>query len=162
MVFLTDFVRGSSSYTRIEVHIAFVIKYRHKVFDDAEFQGRCKQLLYQAAAKNHIIIVEMGFDRDHVHMIIILRCDQSLSLVAKVLKGTTGRKLLQEFPLIKQRYFWGSGLWAKSVFGDSLGRSPDQMVEYVRNQGRQRAATKTKSLTDFFTAIPPVYSERTN
>lgn len=147
---MTDFIRGSSSYVRLEAHVAFVAKYRHRVFDDAEFRGRCLQLLYQAAARYRIRIKEIGFDRDHVHMILLLRCDQSLSWAAKCLKGFSGRKLLTEFPQVKRRYFWGSGLWSPTIFGDSLGREPEQMATYVRDQGKKTVRTE-KPITSFIT-----------
>ncbi|MBL7160894.1 MAG: IS200/IS605 family transposase [Candidatus Aenigmarchaeota archaeon] len=159
---MDNFIRGISSYVRMEAHVSFVVKYRHKVFDDAEFRGRCRQLLYQAAALHKIRINEMGFDSDHVHIILQLRCNQSLSWAAKCLKGFSGRKLLTEFPQVKRRLFWGSGLWSPAIFGDSLGREPEVLAAYVRNQGMNRAARKEKQLTNFFTKIPPVYSERTN
>ena len=56
--------------------------------------------------------------------------------VAKALKGTSGRKLLKEFPYLKKKYFWGSGLWSPSIYFDSLGeRTIVEMDNYARNQG---------------------------
>ena len=132
------------------------------MFDDAEFRGRCSQIFYQVAARHGFIIKEIGLDRNHVHLVLQLRCSQSLSWVAKCLKGTSGRKLLQEFPQVKRRHFWGSGLWSPVIFGDSLGREPNKMATYVRNQGMKRAATPSATIADFLTEIPPVYSEQTN
>jgi putative transposase len=159
---MTDFIKGSSSYVRLEAHIAFVVKYRHAVFDDAEFRGRCSQIFYQVAARHGFVIREVGFDRDHVHLIVLLRCHQSVSWVAKCLKGTSGRKLLREFPQVKRRHFWGSGFWSPVIFGDSLGREPELLAAYVRSQGKKRAATPSATIADFLTKIPPVYSEQTN
>ena len=148
---MSDFVKGSSSYVRIETHTTFNIKYRHKVFDIPEFKERCAQIFTEVAERKGIIIVEAGFDSDHVHLILKLRCHQSLSQIAKDLKGESGRKLLTEFPNIKRKYFWKSGLWAPTKYADSLGRSPEQMREYVRLQGEeQRAATPMCTLDTFF------------
>ena len=146
---MSEFKHGSSSIVRLEAHIAFVTKYRHTVFDDAEFKGRCGQIFHQAAAHHGFEIKEMGFDRDHVHMIVALGATHTVVEVAKALKGTSGRKLLAEFPAVKRRYFWGSGLWSGTIFGDGVGRDANQMTAYVRNQGKPRAAISMKTLTDF-------------
>ena len=161
---MTELVRGSSSVFRIEAHMSFKIKYCHNVFDIVftfgecsslkvmimEFKDRCTELLLEAAANVGIEITELGYDRNHVHLDIRwMRITLSVDQIAKKLKGTTGRKLLQEFPGIKKRFFWGSGLWSPVIYGDSLGREPDQIREYIRNQGKE-SSVHAVSLMKFF------------
>ena len=46
---------------------------------------------------------------------------------------------MKEFPYLKKKYFWGSGLWSPAIYFDSLGeRTVTDMDEYVRGQGVQR------------------------
>lgn len=151
---MEGFVRGSSSYVRLEVHTGFVVKYRHKVFNDPQFRDRCKEILYEAAAEIGVTIVVTGFEPDHVHLDLFMRAANSLSQVAKALKGTSGRKLLAEFPDIKRRLFWGSGLWSPALFGDSLGSDREAVRSYIRNQGACKK--QPNSLRSYFTAIPLV------
>jgi len=147
---MTEFVRGSSSIFRIEAHMSFKIKYCHNVFDIVEFKDRCTELLLGAAAGIGAEITELGFDRNHVHLDIRwMRITLSADQIAKKLKGTTGRKLLKEFPGIKKRFFWGSGLWSPVIYGDSLGREPGQIREYIRSQGKE-SSVHAVSLTRFF------------
>ena len=147
---MTEFVRGSSSIFRIEAHMSFKTKYCHNVFDIVEFKDRCAELLLEAAAGIGAQITELGFERNHVHMDIQwLRITLSADQVAKKLKGTSGRKLLREFPGIKKRFFWGSGLWSPVIYGDSLGREPEQMRGYIRGQEKKSKVHET-SLRRFF------------
>jgi len=74
---------------------------------------------------------------------------RSVDQIAKKLKGTSARKLLMEFPGIKKRFFWDSGLWSPVIYGDSLGREPDQIRDYIRNQGKESSAHDI-SLARFF------------
>ena len=149
---MTELVRGSSSVFRIEAHVSFKTKYCRNAFDIVftfgecsslkvmivEFRDRCTELLPEAAADIGVEITEIGYDRNHVHLDIRwMRISLSIDRVAKKLKGTTGRKLLKEFPGIKKRFFWGSGMWSPVIYGDSLGREPDQIREYIRNQGME-------------------------
>lgn len=146
---MTDFVRGSSSIFRMEAHMSFKTKYCHNVFDIVEFKERCTELMLQAADVIGAEITEIGYDRNHVHMDIRwMRITLSVDLIAKALKGTSGRKLLEEFPGIKKRFFWGSGLWSPVIYGDSLGREPMQIRSYIRNQG-QRSSKYQVTLKGF-------------
>ncbi len=147
---MTDFVRGSSSLFRLEAHMSFKIKYCHNVFDVVEFKERCTELLLEAAASIGVEITELGYDRDHIHLDIRwMRITLSVDQIAKELKGTTGRKLLREFPGIKRRFFWGSGLWSPVIYGDSMGREPAQLRDYIRDQGRKSKKHET-TLKRFF------------
>ena len=134
----------------MEAHMSFKTKYCHNVFDIVEFKERCTELLLQAAADIGAEITELGYDRNHVHMDIRwMRITLSVDRIAKALKGTSGRKLLKEFPGIKKRFFWGSGLWSPVIYGDSLGREPAQIRNYIRNQGKKSKVHET-SLRQFF------------
>ena len=147
---MTEFVRGSSSVFRIEAHMSFKTKYCHNVFDIMEFRDRCEELMLEAAAGTGVEITEIGFDRNHVHLDIRwMRITLSVDRIAKKLKGTSGRKLLREFPGIKRRFFWGSGLWSPVIYGDSLGREPEQIRSYIRGQGKKSSVHET-TLTRFF------------
>ena len=127
--------RGSSSVYRLEDHLCFKVKYCNKVFDIAEFRQRCEQIFYAVAEQEQFTISYLGFDRDHVHLTVNRKPYHSETYIAKKLKGTSGHKLLREFPEIKQKYFWGSGLWSPVIYADSLGKEPGQMYDYVKNQG---------------------------
>jgi REP element-mobilizing transposase RayT len=147
---MAEFVHGSSSIFRLEAHMSFKTKYAHNVFDIVELKSRCSELLLEAAISTGIEIIEHNYDRNHVHMDIRwTRITLSADQIAKKLKGVTGRKLLREFPGVKKRFFWGSGLWSPVIYGDSLGREPEQIRSYIRNQGIKSKATEV-SLARFF------------
>ncbi len=104
-----DFIRGSSSFTRLEAHVSYKVRYCHKVFDFIEVKQRCQEIFFEVAALHMIVVTEIGFDGDHVHMDIQIRNTHRMCDVDKWFKGTSGRKLLGEFPEIKKEFFWGSG-----------------------------------------------------
>ena len=156
---MDQFIRGSSSYTRLVIHVTFKAKYCHEVFNISAFKNRCEQIFREVAAEQGVQIIEIGFDRDHVHMIWQIKIFQSISDIAKSFKGTSGKMLLKEFKWVKRKYFWGSGLWAGTIYADSCGKNPQQMKEYVRNQGKARITKNQLNLANF---MPPVYGQLTN
>jgi len=140
---MSNFSRGSSSVYRLEAHVCFKTKYAHNVFDYMEFKNRCSEIFCSVAEKYEFSITEMGFDRNHVHLTVFYSIIHSIESIAKWLKGTSGKYLLREFPQIKQKYFYGSGLWSPMIYCDSMGREPEQLYNYVRNQGVQQKDQKS-------------------
>ena len=143
-----DFIRGSSSITRIELHVSYKVKYCHRIFDFTEVRMRCEQIFREVAAQIRVEITEMGFDGDHAHMDISMRHTHRLCDVNKWFKGTSGKKLLREFPFLKREFFWDSGLWGGQAYGDSVGRDPEQIRNYVRNQGKNRPEKSIQSFVN--------------
>ena len=128
----------SSSVGRNLLHLRFKVKYCHEIFNDTEVEKRCEEIFQEVSEQKRWLLRENGFDRDHVH-ITIDAGTKGPEDVAKALKGTSGRKLLKEFPYLKKKYFWGSGLWSPAIYFDSLGeRTVTDMDEYVQGQGVQR------------------------
>ncbi len=132
---LAEIRHHSSSVRRNVLHMSFKAKYCHEVFNDVQVEKRCEEIFRKVSEEHRWILREIGFDMDHVH-ITIDAGTKGPEDVAKVLKGTSGRKLLKEFPYLKKEYFWGSGLWSPAIYFDSLGeRTILEMDDYARNQG---------------------------
>jgi len=71
--------------------------------------------------------------KDHIHMHIEYPPKVSLSDLVKRLKGRTSRRLQDEFPELKKRY-WGRHFWAIGYGVWSTGNITDEMVqEYLEH-----------------------------
>ena len=124
--------RHSSCVGEAWMHGMFKIKYCHKIFDDKQIRNYCEKLFQQACGKYDIEISELGFDNNHVHMLVDIGL-YSRPQVAKMLKGYTAKKLLQKFPKIKKQYFWNSGLWNTGYYLESP-KDMKRIISYIRNQ----------------------------
>jgi putative transposase len=49
-------------------------------------------------------------------------------------KGIIGKKLFENFPEIKRRFFWGSGFWNPAYLMDNIGSNEESVREYIKNQ----------------------------
>lgn len=125
-------VRYSSCVGESWHHAMFKVKYCHPIFESEEVRERAKSLLLEAFDKYQIRYKEIGFDSNHVHLPIDIGM-RSRAEVAKLLKGYVGRKLLMQFPELKQKCFWGSGLWSPSYYMESVVNM-DKLIEYIRKQ----------------------------
>jgi len=131
---MANLVSHSSSVGRCWIHLAFKVKYCHKIFGIPGIKMRMEQLLREAMNQHNIECRELGIDMDHVHMVLDIGV-RSVSQVVKLLKGYSAKKMFQEYPWLKKQYFWGSGMWNPSYYFDSLGRNIDELSTYVRKQG---------------------------
>lgn len=111
-------------------------KYRYKVLR-GDIQKRCRELLIQICESEDVEILKGLVSKDHVHMHIEYGPSQAISGLVKRLKGHTSRKLQQEFPGLKQRY-WGRHFWAIGYGCWSTGNITDEMVnEYLEHHRRR-------------------------
>ena len=56
------------------------------------------------------------------------------SKALQYIKGKSGRKLLQEFELLRKRY-WGQHLWARGYFVVSVGNvNSEEVQRYIEQQ----------------------------
>ncbi len=141
----------SSSVGCMDVHLRFKVKYCHKIFGDELVEKRCGEIFREVEAREGFKLREMGFDGDHAHVSVDMGPAHSVASISKLLKGTSGRKILKEFPYLKKRYFWGSGLWSPSCYFDSVGEiNSEEMDRYVLDQGEKTEVSPAQqTLLDF-------------
>ena len=122
--------KGSHTVSRITCHIVWSTKYRDKVLQ-GDLQIRCRELLIQVCEAQGIDILKGVVSSDHVHMHIEYAPKLNVSSIVKSLKGRSSRKLQQEFPSLKKRY-WGNHFWASGYGAWSSGNITDKMLnEYL-------------------------------
>jgi putative transposase len=116
-------------------HLVWVTKYRYPVLR-GDIQKRCRELIIQICDAEDVRILKGVVSKDHVHMHREYPPRLSISDLLKRLKGRTSRRLQDEFPSLKKRY-WGRHFWAIGYGGWSTGNITVEMVqeylEYHRN-----------------------------
>ena len=119
--------RGNHTITKLTVHLVWVTKYRYHVLK-GEIQKRCRELLLQICDAEDIRILKGAVSKDHVHMHIEYPASKSISEIVKKMKRRTSRRLQQEYPELKKRY-WGKHFWAIGYGAWSTGNISEKMVE---------------------------------
>ena len=67
---------------------------------------RCRELLREIACSKEMLIYGGSISRDHVHMLIGIPPNPSVSKAVQFFTGKSSHKLLSEFSLLRKRY-WG-------------------------------------------------------
>lgn len=127
-----DPVRRTSAVGCVWVQAMFKAKYCRPIFHRADVRATCAAAFHEAAAKLDIEIREIGFDENHVHLVHTLGL-HSVDRIAKHLKGTSAKRMLQKHRWLKQAYFRHSGPWNPAYWMDSTA-GLDHQISYVRTQ----------------------------
>jgi len=114
-------------------HIVWIPKYRKRVLR-SKIASRIEELLLECAAINRWKIHELNIQVDHVHMLIQLRPNISVSRAVQFFKGGSSKVIREEFPDLRE-FLWGDSFWADGYFSETVGDvNMDIIREYIKNQ----------------------------
>ena len=119
----------------LKYHIVWITKYRKPILRGA-IGKRVRELIRQTCASLDVYIVKGHVAKDHVHLLVSVPPNLSVSELVQRLKGRSSRKMLQEYDELR-REFWGRHLWARGYFAASTGNVTDEIVaEYIEKQSQ--------------------------
>ncbi len=92
-----------------------------------EIRERVREIVRQVCAELGVTIVKGVLSRDHVHMFVSLPPQLAVSEFMRRVKGRSSRKIQQEFPALRKRY-WGCHFWARGYFSTTSGNITDDVI----------------------------------
>ena len=96
-----------------------------------ELRLRVREIIRQTCNELGIEIIKGVLSKDHVHMFIAVPPQHSISDVMRRIKGRSSRKIQQEFPAIRKRY-WGRHFWQRGYFSTTAGNiTQDIILQYL-------------------------------
>lgn len=126
-----------------------VTKYRKDLFFDEEYVTYIKTIL-QEIEKRYVISPEtIGFDEDHVHMLVQAAPKYAPSRIIQIIKSITAREMFKRFEEIKEE-LWGGEFWSDGGYVATVGEgtNADIIRNYIKKQGRKLEQLR---LSDFNT-----------
>jgi putative transposase len=128
-----EYRRGAPTVFEIHLHLVWVTKYRKPVLV-GDVGLRVRDLIRQVCQEHDVTIMKGHVSKDHVHLLVSIPPQVTISRLVQWLKGKSAYKLLQEFPMLKKK-FWGRHIWARGYFCCSSGNVTDEVVmAYIENQ----------------------------
>ncbi len=126
--------RGSHTVFYHRYHVVWITKYRYQVLR-GELRERVRAIIRQVCAELGVTIVKGVLSTDHVHMFVSIPPQLAVSDFMRRVKGRSSRKIQQEFPAIRKRY-WGRHFWARGYFCTTSGNVTDDVIlQYIENHG---------------------------
>ena len=94
-----------------------------------------KTILAQVCAEYGWTLKAIEVMPDHVHLFLEASPDEAPSTIARTLKSISAVHIFTAFPKLKERKFWGSGLWARGCYYGSVGAVTEESVKrYIEDQ----------------------------
>ena len=134
---MSELIHGRTCIFNINYHIVWSTKYRRKVLTPI-IEKRLKEILIDIGKKKgfQIAEIEVG-QKDHVHVFVSALPKISISYIAKMMKGISGRLLLKEFPEISKE-LWNGELWNPSYYVETIGSVSEEAIrKYIQNQEKE-------------------------
>jgi len=127
-----SYTTGHHTVFHHRYHIVWVPKYRYKVLE-GEIRLRVREISRQICESLGVKIISGVLSKDHVHMFVEIPPHIAVSDFVRRVKGCTSRKIQQEFPALRKRY-WGRKFWARGYFCTTSGNITDDVIEnYLKN-----------------------------
>ena len=116
-------------------HIVFPAKYRRAVLDE-RVDEELKTICLEIEQRYELKFLEIGTDKDHVHLLIQSIPTYSVKKIVQMIKSLTAREVFKRCPHVKWM-FWGGEFWSDGYFASTVGKHGDETVisNYVKNQG---------------------------
>ena len=132
-----EYRRGAHTVFAIHVHLVWTTKYRKAVLT-GEVALRVREVVREICGNHDVKIMKGHVSKDHVHLLLSIPPQVTISKLLQYLKGKTAHRIMMEFAHIKKQY-WGQHMWARGYFCCSTGNVTDDVVaEYIANQTENR------------------------
>ncbi len=127
--------KNSNSVFSLHYHLILVVKYRKRIFTNAEIIDSLKSIARDISAAFHVKILSMECDGDHIHLLISTRPSLDMTKYINILKANSSRKLRKEYHDHIQDILFGDALWSPSYYVATTGNvSLPTLINYVNNQ----------------------------
>ena len=133
----------------LKYHIMIVTKYRKDVFFNEEYQNYIKTILSEIEKRYFITPETIGFDEDHVHLLVQAAPKYSPSRIIQIIKSITAREMFKKFEKIKEE-LWGGEFWSDGGYVATVGEgtNADIVRNYIKKQGRKLDQLKLLNFTE--------------
>ena len=134
-------------------HIVFPVKYRKALLIN-EIPLALNHLAQEIGERYDIEFEKLGYDQDHIHMLVSFPPKYGGSDVVRIFKSITAKQLFKQFPALKQE-LWGGEFWSDGFYLATVSERGDwKTVErYVTNQGK--TMSELHQLPLFTTQVRP-------
>ena len=137
-----------SSHTvyKLTYHIVWVCKYRRRILKPGVTKYIEKLLRGLLRSMPGTAIETIGFDLDHLHMVMEIPPRYSIAAVMGELKSRSSSRLRKKFDWLAKVYWKENVVWSPGYFVSSIGADEATIKRYVEYQGRQDSGQQLKLL----------------
>ena len=134
---MKEYRHGAHSVFEIHLHLVWTTKYRKRILA-GEVGLRVRELIREVSRQHEVTILRGHVGSDHVHLLVSMPPQVTISRLVQWLKGRSSHHLLAEFAHLRKA-FWGRHVWARGYFCCSSGNVTDEVIKkYIEEQGEEK------------------------
>ena len=122
----------SHSSWRCKYHIVFAPKYRRMAIY-GDIRKDIGVILRTLCEHKKVEIIEAEMCSDHVHMLVSIPPNLSVSQFVGYLKGKSSLMIFDRHANLKYKY-GNRHFWCRGYYVDTVGKNENKIAEYIRNQ----------------------------
>ena len=124
---------------KTQYHSVWVTRFRRKIL----VEGVAKYLRVKLREVQQYYpdwhFTEIGIDKDHVHVHMVIPPKYRVSFAVETIKKNTSRMLREKFRFLDKVYWDRGGIWSKGYFVSTVGITEEIIRRYVARQGKEDA-----------------------
>ena len=132
-----EIVKTAHSAYYLKYHVVWVCKYRRKILKPGVCSYIRKTLPSLLRSMPGVEVEAIGFDLDHLHMVMVIPPKYSISDVMGKLKSQLASRMRKFFSWLDKVYWNENVIWSPGYFVSSVGLNEDVIRNYVVMQGQQ-------------------------
>ncbi|MCX7874805.1 MAG: IS200/IS605 family transposase [Melioribacteraceae bacterium] len=133
------------SWVRVWIHLVFSTKNREPVLHTKELREKVFNHIKENAKEKGIWLDSINGYKEHIHCLISLSKEQSISKVAQLIKGESSF-WINKNKLTKTKFIWQDDYWAVSVSESHI----ESVRKYIEEQEEHhRLKTFTEEVDEF-------------
>ena len=130
-------IKSGHSVYRLQYHVVWVTKYRRRILNPGVSAYIRRILPKLVRSMPGVQIETIGFDRDHLHMVLVIPPKYSISSVIGQLKSQSASRMRKSFDWLDKVYWKENVVWSPGYFVSSVGIDEEITKNYVEHQGEQ-------------------------
>ena len=132
---------------KCKYHIVFAPKYR-RINIYGTLKSDIGKILRQLCDLKRVEIHEAEACPDHIHMLVSIPPNLSVSQFMGYLKGKSSLMIFDRHANLKYKY-GNRHFWVRGYYVDTVGRNKKQIAEYIRNQLQEDEMADQMSIQEY-------------
>ena len=141
---MSRFKKLSHTVWECKYHVVWIPKYRFRVME-GRVRYYVRDVVRQLCAWRRFGIVAGNVQRDHIHLVLEIPPNVSISTAIGFLKGKSAVRIFDKFRMLRRKYY-GMHFWAKGYAVSTVGLDEQQIRRYVQYQQKRDREVEQQNL----------------
>ena len=133
---------------KCQYHIVFTPKYHRKVIFGL-LRADIGKILRELCRRKDVEIIEAHAMPDHIHMLLSIPPNMSVSSFMGYLKGKSTMMIFERYAKLKYKY-GNRHLWSRGYFVSTVGGNKQAIMQYIRNQEKEDMISNQIGLVEYY------------